>query len=52
MIFPNFKPYVHCDKSSYEFNFMRGERFAVVTEKGKYLFVHKVVAENTQKKKY
>lgn len=39
-IFPNFQTYVHYDKSSFKFWFKMRERLLVITEEGKYLFVH------------
>ena len=40
VIFPNFKPYVHCDKSSYEFN-LGGESVLLLLQKKEniYLFI-------------
>lgn len=50
MIFTNFKPYVHNDKSSFKIYLKTRKRPVLVTEEEKYLFVHNVVPENTQKK--
>lgn len=45
-----FKPHMHYGKFLFKIQFKMREQFMVVTDDRKYLFVHKVIPENTQKK--
>ena len=50
-MFPHFQTLCSLGKVLFKIQFMTREHFVVVTEEEKYLFVCKVIPDNTQKQK-